>query len=176
VAAGAAACARPAHRAIATFQPVAGSRVAGTATFTERDDGLTMVVVRARNLTPGGHGVHVHEHGDCSAPDASSAGDHFNPDGGEHGHPAHHHHHGGDLGNLIAGEDGSGVLEVKTDALSVQPGPRSVVGRSIIIHEAVDDLMTQPGGASGDRIGCGLIQLPSSSAAPRDDSQSLPFR
>jgi Cu-Zn family superoxide dismutase len=160
------ACARPAHRAVATFQPLGGSGVAGSATFVERD-GTTTVRIEARNVSPGAHGVHVHEVGDCSAPDGASAGDHFSPGGGAHGghdDHAHHHHHGGsgghagDLGNLEADAQGRGVLEVESTTLTVQPGTYSVVGRAVIIHEQRDDLMTQPGGASGARIGCGIIR------------------
>jgi Cu-Zn family superoxide dismutase len=153
-----AACARPALRAAATLRPTAGHQVTGTATFTERD-GATAIVLSVHRVAPGGHGVHVHETGDCSAPDASSAGDHFaGESGAHHGHPHHGHHHGGDLGNLEAGADGSGVLEVTTDTLTVAPGPRSVVGRAIIIHAAPDDPTVQPSGGSGARIGCGVIE------------------
>ncbi len=156
------ACAPRTTRAVASFTPLGDNTVAGGATFTERD-GKTTIRVEARAIAPGQHGVHVHAVGDCSAADGSSAGSHFNPDGGAHGHGSHgnhrqHHGHSGDLGNLEADAGGAGVLLIETDSLTVADGPRSVVGRSIVIHANGDDLTTQPGGGSGDRIGCGVIR------------------
>jgi Cu-Zn family superoxide dismutase len=146
-----------AHRAVATIAPRSGTAVTGRACFTERA-GAVHVVIDARGLTPGLHGVHVHATGDCSAPDAASAGPHFDPTGGTHAGPHDPRRHAGDLGNLEAGTDGAGTLRVATDALTVAPGPRSVVGRALVIHADPDDLVTQPSGASGARVGCGVIE------------------
>jgi superoxide dismutase, Cu-Zn family len=152
-----AACAGHVTQAVAVLRPASGSQVTGTATFTERDD-VTTVVIEARDLTPGLHGVHVHTRGDCSAPDASSAGDHFNPEGGTHGAPGHAHGHGGDLGNLEAGADGTGTLRMETDALTVSRGARAVLGRAVVVHASSDDLSSQPGGNAGARVACGVIE------------------
>ena len=65
-------------KAIAVLYPTAGNKVSGTVTFTEDADGVK-VHAEITGLTPSNHGFHVHEFGDCSAPDATSAGAHFNP-------------------------------------------------------------------------------------------------
>ena len=112
--------------------------------FTELPSGGTKVEVWVENATPGTHGIHLHEKGDCSAPDASSAGAHFNPAGNPHAGPSDPKHHNGDWGNITVGADGKGHLEETTDMLTVKPGPNSVVGKAVVFHEKADDLKTQP--------------------------------
>ena len=152
-----AACSRSPQVATVTLEPRSGSQVTGTATFTEKD-GKVEVVVSAKSLTPGKHGIHIHEKGDCSASDASSAGGHFAPGGGQHAGPTDANRHGGDLGNLEAGADGSAKLTITTDKLAVGSGDRSIVGRALVIHGDPDDLATQPSGNSGGRVACGVIK------------------
>ncbi len=142
--------------ASATLEPKSGSKVTGTATFTQTD-GSVQVKVELADATPGEHGIHLHETGDCSALDASSAGGHFNPAGTPHGGPDSPQHHAGDFGNITVGSDGKGTLDLTRSDITVGEGPSSVVGRSIVIHEMVDDLTTQPSGNSGARIACGVI-------------------
>lgn len=134
-----------------------GSTVKGEAVFSEAG-GKVHVVVTVTGATPGLHAVHVHETGDCSAPDAKSAGSHFNPDGPDHKHgaPDGVEHHAGDFGNMEVGANGTGIIDLTTSSLTVSPGPRSVVGRAIIVHEKVDDF-SQPVGNAGARVGCGVI-------------------
>src|SRR6266850_1598971 len=144
-------------QAQATMAAKSGSTVTGTATFTELANGVK-VVVDIENATPGAHGLHIHEKGDCSAPDAMSAGAHFNPAGNPHAGPRDKGRHNGDFGNINIGQDGKGHLEIVDDLVTVKPGPTSVVGKSIIFHEQTDDLKTQPAGNSGARLGCGVIQ------------------
>ena len=152
------ACSKGGGTATANIGPSSGSQVTGQATFTEKG-GNVEIVVTVRSLTPGKHGVHIHENGDCSASNAASAGGHFNPTGAPHGGPESGQHHAGDLGNLEAGADGSGTLTITTDALTVGPGDRSIVGRSIVIHADPDDLSAgDPAGHSGSRVGCGVIE------------------
>jgi Cu-Zn family superoxide dismutase len=143
------------HKATATIEARSGSTLTGTATFTEEADGVR-VVVEVAGAPPGDHAVHVHEKGDCSAPDASSAGSHFNPNHVDHGGPHTAVRHPGDFGNLTVGADGKGRLELVTKDLTVGESPISVVGLSIIVHEKADEF-TQPVGNAGGRIGCGLI-------------------
>ena len=144
--------------AVTTLEARSNSTVKGQASFTQVGDKVK-VLVEVSGATPGQHGLHVHENGDCSAPDAKSAGNHFNPGNAEHGAPDKPAHHAGDFGNLTIGEDGNGKLELLTDQISVKPGTVSVVGRALILHEKVDDTTTQPTGNSGSRIGCGVINL-----------------
>jgi superoxide dismutase, Cu-Zn family len=117
------------------------------------------LTLEIRGATPGEKGVHLHEHGDCSAPDASSAGDHWNPTNEDHGKLGETSAaHAGDIGNLTVGEDGTGRLEFTTDRWSIGRDPQTdILGRTIVVHANRDDLRSQPSGDSGARIGCGVI-------------------
>lgn len=135
-------------------------KINGTATFTPAGNGIK-VVVHVQGLTPGKHGIHIHEKADLSDPKLVSAGGHFNPGGAEHKHsgPDDNKRHAGDLGNITADDKGHGQLEVTTDALAIE-GANGVVGHSIIIHEKEDDLKTQqPPGNAGGRVAGGAIVL-----------------
>lgn len=144
-------------QAKATIEAKSGSQVTGTATFTEMANGVK-IVVNIEHASPGSHGLHIHEKGDCSAPDAASAGGHFNPAGNPHAGPTEPARHNGDLGNIEIGPDGKGHVELVDDLLTVKPGSTSVIGKAIIFHEKTDDLKTQPTGNAGGRLGCGVIQ------------------
>ncbi len=160
--------------AVTTIEARSNSTVKGTATFTQAGDKVK-VVVEVSGATPGQHGLHVHENGDCSSPDAKSAGNHFNPGNAEHGAPDKPAHHAGDFGNLTVGQDGNGKLELLTDQIAVKPGTTSVVGRALVLHDKPDDTTTQPTGNSGSRVGCGVINLqPASSPPPAADSSGSP--
>lgn len=145
-----------AKTATCLLSPTKGNQAKGKVTFTAEKDGVK-IVADVYNLKPGAHGFHIHEKGDCSAPDASSAGDHFNPTGVHHGGPDDQERHAGDLGNIIADETGHAHYE-RLDKLISLEGVNSVVGRSVVIHEKADDFKTQPTGNSGGRIACGLIK------------------
>lgn len=141
-----------------TLQAREGSTVAGTVTFSQEGDGPVKIVAEVSGVTGSGeHGFHIHEKGDCSAPDFTSAGGHFNPGETIHGGPMDPEHHAGDLGNIEIGEDGTGRLEISSDMLTLGEGPNSIIGRSVILHEKSDDLVSQPTGAAGGRIACGVI-------------------
>lgn len=152
----------PAHaghgaRASATIESRSGSSTTGTATFTEVEGGV-LVEITLKDTPPGWHAVHVHEKGDCSAPDGTSAGGHFNPDGHAHGSPMAPEHHAGDLGSAFVGADGTARHVILMPELTVADGSHSVRGRAIIVHAAGDDYTTQPTGNAGGRIGCGVIR------------------
>jgi Cu-Zn family superoxide dismutase len=133
------------------------SKVGGTVTFTQ--DGYNVkVVADVTGLSPGKHGIHVHEYGKCDAPAFESAGAHVNPDGAAHGCPGSAEFHPGDLGNIEVGADGKGHLEMTTSALTVTPGSNSVVGKAVLLHERVDDCVSRPAGNSGGRIACGVVE------------------
>ena len=146
-----------APQAMATIISESGTKVQGRALFTQLPAGGVKTEVWIEDATPGMHGLHIHEKGDCSAPDGSSAGGHFNAAGNPHAAPTDKARHNGDLGNIEVGADGKGYLSITSDLLTVSPGPDSVVGRSVIFHEKADDLKTQPTGAAGARYGCGVI-------------------
>jgi Cu-Zn family superoxide dismutase len=142
--------------AVAQLSPASGSAVSGTVTFEQRADGVHVHVI-ARALAPGEHGFHVHEKGDCSAPDATSAGDHFNPGHSGHGARDASVRHAGDLGNLRADSLGN-VDATFVDKLITLSGSDSIVGRAVIVHAQRDDLTSQPGGNAGGRVACGVIE------------------
>jgi Cu-Zn family superoxide dismutase len=144
-------------KAIAVLNPTQNNKVMGTVTFSKVELGVK-VVADIKGLTPGAHGFHVHQFGDCSAPNADSAGGHYNPAGKPHGAPENQERHAGDLGNLVADSSGKAYLE-RTDTVISLSGPHSVIGRGIIIHEASDDMTTQPTGNAGARVACGFIGI-----------------
>lgn len=144
-------------KAEAKIQPASGSQVIGTVTFEEVNGGVK-IVADIDGLTPGKHGFHVHEHGDCSAPDASKAGAHFNPRNTRHGGPDSSERHVGDLGNVEADSKGHAHYE-RVDALISLKGSETIVGRTVLVHADPDDYVSQPAGNSGKRIGCGVIEL-----------------
>src|SRR6266508_3199084 len=143
--------------ASATIEPRSGSTVTGTATFEEISTGGVRVHVHIEKAPAGTHGLHIHEKGDCSDPEAKSAGGHFNPAGNPHAGPMDAKRHAGDLGNIEIKADGTGDLDTSSDLITVKAGPNSVVGRSVS-HEKEDDLKTQPTGNAGGRLGCGVIK------------------
>jgi Cu-Zn family superoxide dismutase len=144
-------------KAQAELAPASKSKVKGTATFVESDGGVE-VTINVEGLKPGDHGWHVHAKGDCSAPDASSAGDHFNPGEHKHGGPEMAEHHAGDFGNLTAGKDGKATKTFTMKGVTLGEGETSLVGKALIVHDKKDDLKTQPSGNSGPRVACGVIQ------------------
>jgi Cu-Zn family superoxide dismutase len=151
------ACAEAQPRvAEATLKAKGGTAIAGSVKFVEFG-GVTRVAVRITGVPAGTHGFHLHEKGDCGDPEFMSAGGHFNPAGAPHAGPGATPRHAGDLGNVEAGADGRVNVEIESELLTVAPGPNSVVGRAVVLHEKADDLTTQPTGNAGGRLACGVI-------------------
>ena len=147
--------------AYAKLMPTKDSTARGEVTFTpEEADGKKGVRVTASftGLQMGEHGFHLHEKGDCSAPDASSAGGHFNPATKPHAARDAAERHTGDLGNLKADPYGMARANFVDTVLSLD-GPNSIVGKAVIIHQNADDFTTQPTGNAGGRLACGVIEL-----------------
>jgi Cu-Zn family superoxide dismutase len=142
-------------KVIAVLHPASNSEVKGTVTFAKSGDGV-QIVADVTGLKPGKHGFHIHEFGDCSAPDAASAGGHFNPAHKQHGAPTAADRHAGDLGNLEADSSGKAHLQW-TDPTMKLSGDESILGHAVIVHEKEDDLKTQPTGNAGGRLACGVI-------------------
>ena len=143
--------------ATAVMRPASGSQAHGSVKFTQVGNRVK-VEGEIAGLEPGRHGFHIHDKGDCSVPDAASAGPHFNPSGMKHGGTEGAARHGGDLGNITANEYGKAAVSVTVDGISVGTGANGVVGRGLVVHKDPDDLKTDPGGNSGDRIACGAIE------------------
>jgi len=147
-----------ASTAIAELAPTQGSDTSGTITFTVADGGIR-AAGEVRGLPPGTeHGFHVHEHGDCSAPDASSAGGHFNPGATEHGRVGHGAHHGGDSDNIVANDQGVAVVDTLLMGVTLGDGAATdILGKGVIVHADADDYVSQPTGNAGARLACGVI-------------------
>ena len=146
----------------------ASTGVSGTVRFTELDEGVYLSYEIA-GLAPGQHGFHVHEGASCAAADTDgdgapeaggAAGGHFNPMDSPHGAPSDEPEarHAGDLGNIVADADGLAVGG-REDGVLTFDGETSLVGRAMMVHAGADDLVSQPGGDAGARVGCGVIAL-----------------
>ncbi len=142
--------------AVAVVHGASHSHVHGVVHFRQMGDEIE-IEGTVEGLTPGEHAMHIHEFGDCSSPDAMSAGGHFNPEHEKHGAEDAEHRHVGDLGNITADDSGKATIH-KTDKVISLHGPHSIIGRSLIIHEKVDDY-SQPTGNAGGRVGCGVVGI-----------------
>jgi Cu-Zn family superoxide dismutase len=144
-------------KAVATLESRSGSTVTGKVTFTQHGNKVAMKV-EVSGLTPGLHAIHLHDKGDCSAPDAASAGGHWNPTSENHGKWAHAPFHHGDIGNLVADAKGKAELTLESDLWTLGDGkPSDVVGHAVVVHAKEDDFTTQPTGNAGGRVACGVI-------------------
>ena len=146
--------------ATAVIAAKSNSAVSGMVTFTE-NNGMVSMEAKLTGLTPGMHAIHIHEKGDCSAEDGSSAGGHWNPTSADHGEWGHDGFHLGDIGNLEADENGIARITKETDlwCIGCEDANKNIIGKAIILHKDADDLKSQPSGAAGDRVGCGEIVL-----------------
>ncbi|GIP16440.1 superoxide dismutase [Cu-Zn] 2 [Paenibacillus montaniterrae] len=135
----------------------------GQATFIQDGKNVT-IHVKAKQLTPGEHGIHIHEKGICEPPEFKTAGEHFNPTAKHHGFDNPKGFHSGDLPNLAVAEDGTVDVMLVTDNVTLKKGKanslRGKQGASLVIHAAPDDYVTDPAGNSGARIACGVISSP----------------
>ncbi len=149
----------------AVIRPTAdGGTVNGTATFEPNAPTGVKLTIAISGATPGKHGMHIHQVGDCgAAPDGgapgSAAGGHWNAGDAGHGLPSGGAHHTGDIGNITIGANGTGSYVFTNTEWTIAPGTYSVVGRSVIFHAGEDDGVSQPTGDAGARPGCGVIVL-----------------
>lgn len=146
-----------AEKAVTTIKGPDGSPIEGTVTFIQQGDEVR-IVADISGAPEGKHGIHLHEFGECSGDDFTSAGSHFNPTDAPHACPPVEPRHAGDFGNIEIGADGKGHLELNTRDLTVGPGAKSVVGKAVILHSQADDCESQPTGDAGGRIACGVVQ------------------
>jgi Cu-Zn family superoxide dismutase len=144
-------------KAVAVLRPAEGQKVRGTVTFIQEGRAVR-VVAEIEGLTPGKHGIHIHEFGDTTSLDGSSVGGHLNPRNRPHGGPDDPDRHLGDLGNVEADRNGIARYN-RIDTQIALNGPNSIVGRSVVIKAGPDDFKTQPGGGAGARIAWGVIGI-----------------
>lgn len=142
--------------AVAALQPTASHQAHGTVWFVAQNNGKVHIVARLEGLQPGSeHGFHIHEYGDETASDGSSAGGHYNPGNEPHAGPEAAAHHAGDLGNVRADSQGVAYLDMTVSDLTLD----AIMGRAVVLHARADDLHSQPSGDAGDRIAVGTIGL-----------------
>jgi Cu-Zn family superoxide dismutase len=151
-------CQAQKKKAKAIIQSASGSTLTGEAIF-EQSDGTVKMTLTVNNATPGTHAVHLHEKGDCTASDATSAGPHWNPMHKEHGNRSGDGaFHSGDIANLEVASDGTGKLEVSAKDWTIGGAENTnVIGKAVIIHASADDFVSQPAGNAGARVGCGVV-------------------
>jgi Cu-Zn family superoxide dismutase len=143
-------------QAVAVLASTSGSDTRGIIMFDQKDDHLH-ITGKVINLEPGKHGFHIHEYGDLTKADGTSAGGHYAPEGHEHGAPGKSSH-AGDLGNITANEQGTAMIDLKAKDLKLH----LILGRAVVVHAGEDDLTSQPSGAAGPRVGVGVIGIANS--------------
>ncbi len=148
-------------KAVANLQAESDSKLSGKVTFTE-ENGKVMMKAEIMGLEEGKHAIHIHEKGDCSAPDGKSAGGHWNPTDQPHGKwGSEEGYHKGDIGNFTTDASGKGTISLSTDewCIGCDDENKNIVDKAIIVHNGQDDFTSQPSGAAGTRMGCGVIEM-----------------
>jgi Cu-Zn family superoxide dismutase len=140
----------------ATLRPASGSNVSGALTFTQVGPNRVRVTGEVTGHSAGAKGFHIHEKGDCSAPDAMSAGGHFNPAKTRHG-GSPTTGHAGDMANIEFDSYGKASVNRVIEGISVGRDANGIVGRAVVVHMQPDDLKTDPTGNAGGRAACGVI-------------------
>ena len=137
----------------------ADNQVVGSVSFEETEAGVRLAL-DASGLPPGPRAFHIHQTGECTPPDFTSAGPHFNPSGAQHGMDNPQGPHAGDMPNIAVADDGTVQFAIDNDRVTLAPGPNSILdgdGSAVVIHASPDDNVSDPSGNAGDRIACGVI-------------------
>lgn len=147
-------------KAIANIKQTYKGQIRGKVVFKEGHQGV-LITGLIKGLTPGFHGLHIHQ-GKCG-----NVGDHFNPQHVLHGGQDKNlkgRGHVGDLGNIVADHRGIAMFQLWDEVVSLDPESENyVVGRSVAVHDDMDDLGlghrkdSLKNGNSGNVIGCGMI-------------------
>ena len=143
------------------LQAKSDSNLSGNVVFTEENGEVSMTAIIS-GLAEGQHAIHLHENGDCSAADGKSAGGHWNPTDEQHGEwGSTDGYHKGDIGNFEVDANGNGTVNMSTDEWCIGCGDenKDILGKAVIVHDGVDDYTSQPSGAAGTRVGCGVIEM-----------------
>lgn len=128
---------------------------------TPLDATLLRVTLSGGVIERGTHGFHIHQTGRCE-PDFSAAGGHYAPRDHAHGILDPEGKHAGDLPNVHLEGTGRTEFEVLAHGVTTRPGAVGTLfdddGSAFILHAGPDDYRSQPSGAAGDRVACGVIQ------------------
>ena len=142
------------------LSPKSESTVTGTAEFIETNGVVHMTAV-LNGLSEGSHAIHIHEKADCSSLDGKSTGGHWNPTAQPHGKWGDETgYHKGDIGNFVVENSADETtVEFSTDEWCIGCGDptKDILGKGVIVHQGVDDFVSQPTGAAGSRVSCGGI-------------------
>lgn len=146
-------------RAQAALAPASASLVSGRLVLLSQPGGVRITGTLG-GLQPNAQAAfHIHERGDCSAVDASSAGAHFNPLSQAHGRSGQGAHHLGDIDNLQANARGQAELDLQVPGVVLGGGAgNDILGRALVVHAQPDDYRSQPAGNAGVRVACGVIR------------------
>ncbi len=148
----------PAKEAVAVLGPTKGNQAHGLVRFVQEGSSIK-VTADLEGLTPNQvHAIHIHQFGDCSSADGSSAGGHYNPEGHQHGLPTQDQRHAGDLGNVQADSSGNAHYTLTVSNISINGSMNPIIGHAVIVHAKKDD-GGQPTGNAGGRIACGAIGI-----------------
>jgi Cu-Zn family superoxide dismutase len=144
--------------ALAVLEPTQGSALRGAVDFVRKGESV-LVTANLSGLEPNStHGIRIHENGDCTSRDGSSAGEDFDPASSNHGSSSGSIPHGGDLGSLTADSQGNVMATIEVDgAIAFGTGTDSIVGRGLVVHANPEHLEAQATGNSGARLACGVI-------------------
>ncbi|MBN6150656.1 superoxide dismutase family protein [Xanthomonas sp. AmX2] len=149
-----------AQQAQAVLASASGSLVSGKVLLVPAGDGVRITGTLGGLPRNRAFAFHVHERGDCSAADASSAGGHFNPLGTPHGRAGHGPHHAGDMDNLNANAEGVAQVDLVLHGVVLGGGAATdIAGRALVVHADPDDYRSQPAGNAGARVACGVIRV-----------------
>ncbi|MGH7549736.1 MAG: superoxide dismutase family protein [Gemmatimonadota bacterium] len=149
----------PGGAASADVRDAEGNSI-GRVELRETDGGVALAGMLA-GLSPGEHGFHIHETGLCEPPAFESAGGHFAPGGRQHGFDHPEGPHAGDLWNLEVAQDSTVTVSATDSLVTLREGANALLGgdgSALVIHLDPDDYRSQPSGASGDRVACGVIE------------------
>ncbi len=132
----------------------------GTAKISDTKGGGVAIKLDVKNLAPGEHALHFHGAAKCEGPAFTTAGGHFNPAMKQHGKDNPMGSHAGDMANFAVGPKGSAKVTITNSAVTLGDGPNSLFtngGTAMMVHAKGDDYKTDPAGAAGDRIACGVV-------------------
>ncbi|XP_040265496.1 copper chaperone for superoxide dismutase isoform X1 [Bufo bufo] len=130
----------------------------GVVHFLQTSENACIIDGTVDGLSPGLHGIHIHEFGDLSM-GCERCGGHYNPEGSTHRSPEQPDSHIGDLGNILASDDGRATFRINSNRVKVW----NIIGRSLVVDEEEDDLgcgthhLSKVTGNSGKGLACGII-------------------
>jgi Cu-Zn family superoxide dismutase len=142
---------------VAVLSPTEGNQTAGVARFRSLENGDVEIEANITGLSPNSkHAIHIHQYGDLTSKDGTSAGDHYNPMHHEHGLPDKENRHAGDFGNLESDQNGNATFKLVVDNITLAGRLSPIIGRALVVHAKLDD-GSQPSGNAGARIAVGVI-------------------